>query len=164
MARDKGKLGDILTAVVARLIDQVSGYNAANCYLSIDPDSVPEPGVGEFTIVVSPASEQFQGPYFEGGGEQQATTQEGIIIVKIHSPVQLDEPHRDTIWLTDTTLGICEKMRLVMKALSNWSPGTSGNELTRDPFSPGGYVFTRRDRGLAGVEMTFRFMFDWDLT
>lgn len=168
MARDKAKLGDILLAVVARLISEMPNdeFNANNCYLALDPDELPEPGLGGDILVVSPTSEEFQGPMFEGGGAEQATTMENIIVIKLHSSVQLDEPHRSTVWLTGVAVGVCEKMRQVFKAMTNgFDPvDKDGNEMLRDPFSPGGYTFMRSPNRCGAVEMRFRYMFDWDLS
>ena len=163
MARDKGKFDAILLAVVDRLISQVGGLNAANCYLSLNPDALPMPNPGDFICVVAPTSGAFSDSMFEGGGQEQTTSDSGVI-VKIHSPVQLDEVHRDAVFLTDATLGLIENVRLTIKALADWSPGTSGNELTRDPLIPSDFAFTRNGRGLGACELTFKLSFDWDLS
>lgn len=163
MARDKGDLSSILAAIVARLIDQVTEFNAANCYLSINPDSLPS-GPGEITCVVAPTSGTFDQGMIEGGGDEQNTS-DGGVIVKIHSPVQLDEADRDTVFLTDASLGLLSFAKQAMQALSGWSPDDGGgNETTRDPLHPAGYAFQRDGRKLGACELTFHLKFDWDLS
>lgn len=163
MARNKGTFDAILLAVVDRLISQVGGLDEANCYLSLNPDVLPMPNPGDFVCVVAPTSGMFSDSMFEGGGVEQTTSDSGII-VKIHSPVQLDEVHRDAVFLTDATLGLIAKVRSTLKALSDWSPGSVGSELTRDPLIPSDFAFTRNSRSLGACELTFKLSFDWDLS
>lgn len=162
MARDKGTFDAILLAVVARLIDQVGGFNAATCYLSLNPDALPMPNPGTIICVVAPTSGAFDEAMFEGGGIEQTNSVSGII-VKIHSPVQLDEVHRDAVFLTDESLGLIGKVRLIIKALADWSPTVGADEQTRDPLIPSDFAFTRNSRSLGACELTFRLSFDWDL-
>lgn len=164
MPRGSGKLDAILSAIVARLIAQVSGCNAATCYLCLNPDAVPSPNPGDFVYVVAPTGGEFDDALFDGGGQNQATVNAGVI-VKIHSPVQLDEARHDAQFLTHSTLGVLEKSRLVMKALADWSPADGGaNEITRNPLIPANYGITHSQRQLGAVELTFHLTYDWDLS
>lgn len=163
MARDKGKPEVIYPAIVARLIAQISGQNVANTYHAIDPDDVGGPG--EFTMVISPASGTFDEAMFEGGGQSQLTANGGCI-VKIHSPVVLDEVKRDAIALNDAAKGLWFKAKQVIAALADWSPGTAGSELTRNPLYPKAYAFTKdRTTGrTSAIELHFGLDFDWDVS
>ena len=163
MARQSGKLDEILNAIVIRLRDQISDFNSSNCYLSMDPDAIPQ-SPGEFTCVVAPTSGSFEEAFLDGGGQQQCTSAGGFV-AKVHSPVQLDDLGRDVEFLTHDSLGLIELMRLVLKALVAWSPKDDlGNELTRDPLLPANFAFTRTRRSLGAVEITFHLSHDWDLS
>lgn len=164
MARDKGKLDTQLSAIVDRIIDEVSAYDSASCYLSLNPDALPAPNPGDFICVVAPTSGSFDGGLFMGGGVEQVTCEAGVV-VKVHSPVQLDETHRDAEFLTNSSLGLIENVRLVMKALTDWSPvDGSSDDITRDPLSPASITFTRQSRSLGGCEVVFHTLMDWDLS
>lgn len=160
MARLKGDPVAILQAVVDRLIDQL-GLTDATCYLSIDPDAVPSPSPGDLIFVVSPTSGNFNEAMFDGGGQEQMTL-DGGIVVKIHTPVQLDEPKHDALLVGQESRGVLRHATLTLKALANWSPDKNGNELTRDPLIPSGFAIGRKSRSLGWVELTFKCSFDWD--
>lgn len=165
MARTgQGTLEEILQACVDRIIDQVPLATAANCYLCLDPDSVP-PSSGEFIFAVAPLSGQFEEGMWDGGGLDQATVDSGLI-VKIHSPLQLDEPQRDREFLLSNTHSVLKQHRLVIKALCDptWSPMRGEDEIIRDPIIPGAWSITRRDRGLGAIEQEFRLNFDMDFS
>lgn len=168
MARVSGKLDAILAAIVARIIAQVSGANAATCYLCLNPDTLPVPNPGDFVYVVAPTSGRFDDRNWDGGGQDQATVDPAGVVVKIHSALQLDEAQREATFLTDTTHGILEKWRLVVKALTapDWNPAASGSGdiLVRDPLIPADFAMTRSNRGLGAIEQNFRFSFDLDLS
>lgn len=161
MSRDTGDLAVILQLIVSRIIS-TCGFNEATCYLSLNPDAIPA-NPGDFFCVVAPTSGAYNEPMFDGGGLNQTTVESGVI-VKIHSPVQLDEQHRDATFLTDASLGLIGKMKAVLKHLSGWDPTVGGNEQTRDPLIPAEHIFTRPSRALGGVELVFRCNFDWNLT
>lgn len=164
MARSLGKLKVILPAVVDRLIDQIEGVTKANCYVALNPDSLPNGGVGGILYVVSPTSGRFDDAYFEGGGVEQLFANAGLV-VKIHSPLQLDQAGRDIEFLTDEAHGILDRATDVLAALSNWSPeDVSGNPQTRDPLYPMGYTLTRAGRSIGAIELEFACNFDWNVT
>lgn len=165
MARDRAKFDEVMLAIVARLIDQVDGARAENCYLSLNPEDTPSPNPGTFVFVVSPPmAGNFDEGMIDGGGAQQATNL-GDLRIGIHSPVQLDETNRDTQFLTNSTLGILETWRQVVKALTPWSPGDAESDpMTRDPLIPSGFVIRRKNRSIGMVVQNFRLTFDLDLT
>lgn len=156
------KFDDILTAIVTRLRSQL-GLDAATCFLSLNPDNTPNPNPGTFFLVVSPMAGDFDEGNFAGGATQQATIQAGVI-VRVYSPVQVDEPHHDTEWLTNTTLGIIERMRLVLKALAGHDLENNGEGILSQPIFPQSQTFGRFDRSLGYGELTFTVLFDWNLS
>ena len=162
MRTSVSKLDAILTAVAVRLRDQLS-LDAATCYLALDPDSIPNPNPGTFFVVVSPTSGSFDEANFAGGGVSQATLQTSVI-VRVYSPVQLDEPHHDTQWLTSTTVGIVEQMRRVLKALAGHDLESSGAQILAQPIFPQSQTFGRYSRALGYGELVFGIVFDWDLS
>lgn len=164
MARGSGKLEDILQAVVDRLIAQIPATcNAATCYLSLDPDAKPAPNAGSLIYVVAPTSGSFNDGYIDGGGQSQCTVAGGVI-VKIHSPMQLDKPQHDEQLLKNATRGVLAAATAALKALVAWSPVLATNEITRDPLIPAGFVIGRSDRSMGFIELTFTCTFDWDLS
>lgn len=157
------KLEDLLQAVIDRIIAQVSGFNTENCYLSINPDATPEPNPGDFICVVAPTSGIFDEEAYAGGGSAQATVNGGII-TKIHSPVQLDQAHRDASFLAHASLGLLKKWRLIVKCLLEPHMLQVGSDdATRGYLIPGDYTFTRKNRKLGAIEQTYKAMFDLDL-
>ncbi len=165
MARDKGLPEDIYDAVVARLIDRVPLFcNESTCYQCLNPDLVP-PKPGDLMFPVSPMSGQVAESYVEGGGNEQLTINGGLI-VKIHSPLQLDQKYQDVHLLSDSSRGLWKIARKVIGVLSVWDPMKGDNELLRDPLGFLGYVLTksRRRRPLGAIELHFKVMFDWDVT
>lgn len=165
MPRQFGDPQVILQVIVTRIITAIgSRFSDANCYLSINPDSLPAPSPGGLTCVVSPASGSFDEAYFEGGGNQQLLLNGGII-VKVHSPLQLDQSGRDVELLVNESHGVIDCATEILEALSNWSPvAANGDELTRDPLIPRDIHYTRATNKLGGVEIGFGCNFDWDLT
>lgn len=162
MARNKGKPQEIYPAIVTRLVAQITGQTTANTYHAIDPDDVGGPG--EFTMVVSPASGRFDEEQFEGGGVEMLTVNGGAI-VKIHSPIVLDETKRDAIALNNTTKGLWVKAKQVIAALADWSPQVASDEVTRNPLYPKGYRFTKSpDARSVAIELDFGLDFDWDVS
>lgn len=170
MARDKGLPEDIYDSIVSRLIDKIpEHFNPSTCYQSLNENAVA-PSPGDITAVVAPMSGQAKESYFEGGGEEQLTV-DGGVIVKIHSPLQLDRMNQDVGLLSDSTRGLWRIARKVLKYLadSSWSPMKGANEITRDPLFFLGYAITksRKRKGrktLGAIELHFRVTFDWDIT
>lgn len=164
MARIGGQPEDIYASVVARLLDQIPDFcKPETCYLSLDPDAlVPSPG--DLVFVVSPMSGRAKDSYYEGGGLEQLTI-DGGIIVKIHSPLQLDEPHKDVALLTEQTRGLWRIARRVIRAIANsaWSPTKGADEITRDPCYLIGYDLGKHPRSIGSIELHFACLFDWDV-
>lgn len=165
MARDKGLPEDIYDAIVARLIERIPQFcNESTCYQTLNPDMVP-PKPGDLMFPVAPLSGRIQESYVEGGGNEQLFVNGGAI-VKIHSPLQLDQKGHDVALLSDASRGLWKVARLVLNALSVWDPMKGDNEICRDPLGFLGYDITksRRRRPLGAIELHFAVNFDWDVT
>ena len=168
--RSFGKPDLILLAIVDRMIAAGGGYDAASCYMSLDPDVIA-PNAGEFVCVVSPTSGNFNSSLIDGGGQAQCGIETGVI-VKIHSSVQLDRASEDRLALTDAAVGILERWRLMLKALVCWdplAPEVGGNEQTRNPLIPQTFAIERGSRGgpqrsRLAIETAFAVDFDIDLS
>ena len=167
MARVGGQPEDIYDAIVARLIDNMPDLcNDATCYFSLNPDAV-SPSPGDVVVVVSPMGGNVKTEYFEGGGLEQLTIDAGTI-VKIHSPLQLDEPQKDVLLLSEATRGLWRIARRVIRLVSDsdWSPTHGGDEITRDPLHFLGYQIHKsatKKRSLGAIELQFATMYDWDV-
>ncbi len=176
IARSKGRLEDILAAIVARLIAQVTvssvALDAGSCYHSVNPDSLPDGGAGSLIFVVSMMSGTFDEGMIDGGGNEQLTVAGGVS-VRIHSPLKVDKQDRDEQSLMKADLGLMPAMRAVLNALSMWSPGMQSGDtdfgdahgLTRDPLIPAGYAFGKNATNPPTTwgELSFKCNFDWDL-
>ena len=161
--RDKGGLDQILQAIVDRLIGQINGLTKATCYHCLDPDALPMSNPGGHIFVVAPTSGTFDEGMYAGGGLETLMASGGIV-VKIHAPLNVDEPQREAALLTNLSLGVMGLASKTIKALANpeWSPQFDEHVLTRDPLIPSGYAITRSDKRVGAIELTFKCNFDWD--
>lgn len=175
MAQGESKAGaydDVLTQIVARLIDQLPEISASNCYFALDPDDLTS-NPSSFIYVVSPVSGDFAEGNFVGGGIAALTTHSGCI-VKIHSPSLVDKRKRDEVAIMGESRGVLRKASAVIAALSpttadhppqaGWVPRLGDYNLT-SPFRPLGYAITKHQNdAIRAIEVTFGFEFDWDTT
>jgi hypothetical protein len=167
MARVGGQPEDIYQAVVDRLISRVPDLcNPATTYFSLNPDALP-PSPGNLIFVVSPMSANAATEYYEGGGLEQLALKGGLI-VKIHSPLQLDEMHKDMQLVSHETLGLFRIARRVIRYIADsaWSPMKGADEITRDPCYFLGFDIhkgPKKKRSLGAIELHFALNFDWDV-
>lgn len=167
MARIGGQPEDIYAEIVARLIDQMPDLcSDATCYFALNPDAIV-PSPGEILFVVAPMSARTKVEYYEGGGLEQLTL-DGGTIVKIHSPLQLDEPHKDIELVSEASRGLFRIARRAVRAISDplWSPMKGDDEITRDPCYFLGFDLgknARKKRSLGSIELHFATNFDWDV-
>jgi len=166
MARDKGLPEDIFDAIVARLVDQIPEVcTEANTYQAINPDAVGN-NPGDLIFVVAPLSGNAPEEYQVGGGEEQLTIFGGFL-VKIHSPLQMDQFPQDVHLLKEKTHGLWKIARKVLVSLVNWDPQKGDDELLRDPIKFLGFALgkgPRKKRSLGSIELHFNLNFDWDIT
>lgn len=166
MARNLGLPEDIFDAIVARLIDQIPNFcTEASTYHAINPDAIAS-NPGDLIFVVAPLSGNAPLEYQAGGGEQQLTI-DGGFMVKIHSPLQLDQFPHDAYMLKEKSRGLWKVSRRVLAAIVNWDPLKGDNEITRDPIAFLGFSLgkgPRKKRSLGSIELHFKLMWDWDIT
>jgi len=162
MARDKALPQNVYTAAVEMLRAAIDGCTDANCFFCLDPDCIP-PTPGEFFYVVAPTSGTFDEGMIDGGGIEQLTVEAGLL-VKIHSPLMLDQVGRDVELLNNESLGLWSKATEVMAALAVQSPTVAGNPQTRDPLMPHSFSITKSLKRLGAIELTFKVLFDWDVS
>lgn len=162
MARNKALPQNVYVAAVELLRAAIDGCTDANCFFCLDPDAIPATP-GELIYVVSPTSGTFDEGMIDGGGVEQLTVEAGLM-VKIHSPLMLDQVGQDAELLNNESLGLWLKATEVMAALSLQSPTVNGNALTRDPLIPHGFAITKSHKRLGAIELTFKVLFDWDVS
>lgn len=162
-------LDEILTQIVARLIDQITAATAATCYLSLDPDSLPAGNPGGTFFVVSPAiAGNFDGGMFDGGGQNQTTVVWPIVVTVWNTSI-LDESGHDTQFITNATLGVVVNGTLVLKALAGHDlqdTEVTPNEILAQPIFPSDAAIDRREpsKGKGFMQFGFNVTFDWDLS
>lgn len=162
--RADSTLDTILTLFVDRLIDQVPGFNAENCFLTFHPDITPPPVTADVFCTVSPMSGAFDLTMQDGGGKFQATIESGAM-VRLHSIVQLDQANHATILLTDQTRGIISTLTSILSALTCDDLDDGIKEVLREPVKPTELTWgLNEDRSLATCDITFRLYYDWLLS
>lgn len=161
MARDKALPQNVYTAAVDLLRAAITECTEANCFFCLDPDAVP-PAPGQLIYIVSPTSGTFDEGMIDGGGVEQLTVDAGLM-VKIHSPLMLDQVGHDSSLLNDESLGLWGKATEVLRALAVQSPEFEGNPLTRDPLMPHSFAVTKSHKRLGAIELTFKVSFDWNV-
>lgn len=160
--------GEILLAIVERLRSQVKGCNEATCYFALDPDSLTGDNPGDHIVIVSPASGQFRGSAFTGGGRAFLAV-EGGFFVKIHCPTLVDQQSRDAFAITSESLGVIRKGTAVLGALLEpWVPlvNSSGGEFAMTgSLEPLSFQIDKDDKDVVrAIQFAFGCPFDWDLT
>jgi len=162
MARIDSRLDTILLAIIARLIAEVDGADAASCFLAIDDEQVTGNADG-FILVVSPNGGNFDDGALDGGGQNQATDY-FTFSVTVYSTTNLDMGGQDSAALTDTALGLIAKHRDVLQALTVHDLLSGSDNILRDVPMPTTYDFGKSGRGLCYVRQSFKLSFDWNLT
>jgi hypothetical protein len=160
--------GDVLLAIVERLIQQVKGCNQATCFFSLDPDDMPANAPGDHTVIVSPASGQFRGGAFAGGGRAFLAV-DGGFFVKIHCPTSQDRQDQDAIAITSKSLGVIRKGTAVLAALLEpWVPvvlTSDGQYALTGSIEPLNFSIDKDASGsVRAIQLAFACPFDWDLT
>lgn len=164
MARVATDFSAVLTAVVARLIDQITLANAATCFLTLTPDGRPLTP-GDIWITVSPRGGKFDENMIEGGGRATAWADSGFTVT-VHSSVELDQMERETTWLTHATLGVLETMKDAIDALTTYDLlDGSSDEILIEPIVPDGWDEPQRVGPSRGsISVSFLTKFKWSLS
>ena len=121
MARVNGLEQDIIDAVIARLIAQVSDvFDANNLYLCMDWQA-PQMTPGDVCGLVGPDDGEFNETMLDGGGQDQATFSTSIIVA-VFTPIRTDQSKRHSDSLKNTTRGLLPIWQKILKALTAWTP------------------------------------------
>jgi len=155
----------VFSRIVDRLQASIDGAGEANCYLTLDPDSLPAVP-SEFNYTVSPApSAAFSQAHFSGGGQYQATL-DWIVVVTIHGTNQSDEEGRDTSFLTHRSRGIIEKWMEVVQCLAGYELKEDDTEdaaaILNQPLFPVDIAVERRTRRNGSMQFAVHCQFDVD--
>lgn len=172
MARVDITQSDVLDRIVVRLREQLD-LDPRQCFESLDADSPPElPVGGDYFVGVSPGDGQFL------TGEQVVgnVTELWSVVVTAYTRVHLDSANHDTAVLRDTSRGLLELKRKILKALVGEDLTTGdGDTFLRqllyatDSRKPQigtwqGGSRPRSDMSFGWVSVTFGVDFDWDIT
>lgn len=155
----------VLDRVVARLIAQVSGLNAANCYQTVEPYPSADVGHGTFCHV-SPGPGQYGQEALAGGGIN-TPFENASTWVTVFTRVRLDQPNHAERILKDASRGLLTFKRLILKALVGHNLlDANGNPLLIDYIYPTQATqpqLNEQDK-VAFVSVAFNTNFEWDLT
>ncbi len=168
MAEKSSTIGEVLTRVVARLIDQITDATTTTCYISMDPDRLDAGNPGAIIYVVTPApSGSFNLGYQDGGGPNQVTT-EWPIVVTVHNTYINDQVAHETEFLTNATTGLIPKATLVLKALVTHflqDAADTPNEILAQPITVYDAAVQKVPSKRRGsMQFGFLAVFDWDLS
>jgi hypothetical protein len=155
----------IFPLLVDRLIDQVDGLGASNCFLSLEPDTVPGTISGDFCVIVSPAPHwRFDESLFDGGEEELAHVVWQVVFT-IHCLANVDEAGRDAEFFTNKTLGVMRTATNVLKAILGFDPvDGDGNKVLAQPIQPSDGSIDRETRNQGFLQFGTSINFNWDLT
>lgn len=164
MARIATDQSTVLTAVVTRLIGQVAALNAANCYLSCEPDPTVERSHHLF-VQVSPGDGRFDDAAHTGGGINQVF-EVASVWVTIFVRTQLDQVQRSTKTLQDASRGLLTLKKSILKALSGHDlQSAGGDNIVINYMAPMSAARPLREswEGFAVQALQFSTDFEWDL-
>jgi hypothetical protein len=106
-------------------------FNDSTANLSLEPDVLEYPP-GDIYMLITPGSfNSWQGPV-EGGGNY-AMILEGSVKFTIWFMNSLDEVSRDAAAMTNSTLGVYEKIDQVVNAIQMYDPCISNNLYLAEP-------------------------------
>ncbi|MDE2102945.1 MAG: hypothetical protein KGL39_37220 [Patescibacteria group bacterium] len=161
--RIDGKLDAIVLAILGEIQSSLA-TDSESAFVSLDPDGLElSAAPGQFIYVIFPSGGTFDDTLIDGGGNFQATVY-ATIAIRIYSFVQLDEYGRDTLWLSQNSLGISEPMRQLLKLISQADmTDVDGNDLLREPIMPVAFKTIRPSREIGAIEVLFQVCYDWDL-
>lgn len=166
MARIKASQEAVFKNIIVRLIAQVDKFNAASCFISIDADPDMSADMNLWATVTL-MDGNFGDGEFVGGAENTLFEFTGFS-VNIFSRVMLDETNRAAEILTNSTLGLLDMKKQVLKALTGYDPIIDTNDNVNlanrvQPLnSPRPEYDKKKKRGVLTIH--FGTDIDWDLT
>lgn len=154
---------DVLNAVVARLIAQVSGLNSSTCFISDTPEP-PAASQNNLFVTVAPTGGRFDEEAQIGAGAAELIEYVGFAVT-IWSAMKLDRNEHANYLLTDATRGLLAVKKSVLKALVGHNLQVTGGDalvayIRAINSSPPGYT----QGGLGRITLTFSSEFLWDLS
>lgn len=163
MARVDSNHSDILDAVAARLISQISGYSASNCFVTLEPMPFPFPQHNQF-MTVCPSDGVFDDAIIEGAGVA-ACAENSNVIVTCASRIMLDQVAQHRTLISDQSRGLLVTKRLILKALTAHDLIVGSNAVLRNFIAPVKALSPGYDREarLGWLSIVFALDFDWDL-
>jgi len=154
----------VLEAVVARLISQISEFDANSCFISLDPIPIPIPTQPLFCTVGITESSFDQG-IIEGGG-QAACAEDSGVIVTVANRVMLDKVHTHKVALEESARGLLTFKKKILKALVSHDLLSGSDTFLRNlmmPLSGAAPGSNAKDR-INWISVVFSTDFDWDLS
>jgi hypothetical protein len=154
----------IVSAVVARIVDQVGGLSADTCYVA-HPRQAFRVSPGDVFATVWLDGATLDAGQLDGG----QVTAAGSISVTIHSAVLLDQAGRDGLALSDAGRGVLATIDDVLGALALYDLESAGEKILRRPLrpmevkAPRGDTSTRDLHAAARTVIVFDALFDWEL-
>ena len=168
MAYNDTDLGEVLTAIVARIVAQsaTTGFSADTCYLAPSQQSarLVAPNPGQFFCAVAAGDGNFDEELWDGGGTSQ-TCLDMTVSVTMYTTVMQDQPGRNKAALTSATYGLSAKVKAMLKVLSAFAlldPG--GVEVLRIRPRPAGMHIPDLGANIHAITLDFALGFDWDLS
>ncbi len=164
---------DALNAIIAHFISDLS-LDASRVFLTIDPLAVRVPRGADWWLTVSVGEYTFKQELLTGGVFEQCT-EETTFTVTAYMRMHLDQADHDDQLVLDSTRGLFELKRIILKSMASVDLQVAGNEFSRELITP---QFSRApmvvsvadaesaDDGLqiGVISVTFGLIFDWDLS
>ena len=125
MAITKGTINNALTSIRDKLVADTV-FTADECWLGLEPELI-EYGPGGIYCIITPRQNRIQ-PGVGGGGTEVSITQMDVQVT-IWSHYAADEAARDSEAITNSTLGLYQKVEDVIDSLQIFMDcdGTNGN-------------------------------------
>lgn len=171
--RSRTHQSDILSSIVARLIDQVDELTEDTCWLTDQPIPVTMPA-GRYAVTVSIGGGRFPSEFFTGGGAD-TLTEDGSVVITPLVVTPADRPRRKWKKLVngsqpgDAPTLLYFKHAILQSLLADpeWEPQQGDQPLLRDMLSPIACDPPRDVRVgetvAAAMQMTFSTVFDWSI-
>ena len=171
MARIDTTQSDAILAILEHFRSFHSLDNS-QAYLGLFPDAPIIPHGGTDWYMLSPGDGQFDEGLFDGGGEDQCNEQSTLTVTG-YCRTHLDPTDRDDALLTDSTTGLLEAKRKILRALAGKDVTLSGGDtFLRELLTPirasaptaGKLEGEGLGVTLAFTSVDFLCSFDWDLS
>lgn len=164
---------EALNAIIAHFRSDLA-LDDSRVFLTIDPLAVRIPRGADWWLTISVGEYTFMQELLTGGVFEQCT-EDTTFTVTAYVRMHLDQADHDDQLVLDSTRGLFELKRIILKSLAGIDLQVGVSEFARELFSP---RFSRApmvvsvadgdsaDDGLqiGIISVTYGMMFDWDLT